>query len=163
MSGIILLMNLDFSGSIGYHLTSIHKNTPQTNPRCIIIDSVLLTTLRQSKHRGWSESVFELLETLLTSLRLFKPGFLLRQSCMWGINGRKAFHKPTVVTSQSQKAKDVSGSKGLWPVLNIFSLPGVHLYTLVGHNMTHEGHWSQPVFTLGEFGIQLIPSKYLQG
>ena len=52
MSGIILFMNPELSGSIGYHLTNLHKNTSQTNLICITIDSVILVPLRQSKHRG---------------------------------------------------------------------------------------------------------------
>ena len=46
MSGIIILMNLMLSGRIGYKLTTVHENITQTKPRCITINSLILTTFR---------------------------------------------------------------------------------------------------------------------
>ena len=163
MSGIILFMDLELSERISYHLTTLHKNTIQTNHRCIKIHSgVILTTLRKSKHRGWSESILELLETFLTSIRPFTLGLILIQSCQWGRNWRKTLHEPVIITSQSQEATNIYRSKRFWIVLNNFTLPRIYLYTFAGHNMTKEGHWSKQEFTLAEFGIQLVLPKYLQ-
>ena len=111
MSLIVFLMHLDLSVRIGYHLTTLHKNTTQTNPRCIIIYSVIRTTLRQGKHRGWNESVLELLEALFTSVRPFKLDFIHCQGGEWGGNGRKTLQKPAIVTNQSQEATYICGSK----------------------------------------------------
>ena len=136
MSGIILFINVELSGRIRYHLTTLHKNTTKTNPRCIKIKSLIVTTVRQNKHRGLSESVLEFLETLLTSLHPFKLDFLLRQSYEWCIHGRKTLNEPAIITSQSQEATDICGSKRFWPLLKSLSLPGIYLHTFFRHNMT---------------------------
>ena len=130
MSGIILLMNLQFSWRISYNFPTLHKNTIQTKPRRITIHSIIITTLRQVNNRGWSESVLELLKTLLTSLRPFKHGLLLSKSCQWVSNERKTLQESVIITSQSQEAMNIRGSNKFWPFFNNLSLPGSTSATL---------------------------------
>ena len=74
--------------------------------------------------------------------------------------------KPSRIYDNNQpipKSYEYLWENEVWPTLNSFSIPGIYLYTLVGNNMTQEGHISKLETTLAEFGIQLVFSKYLQG
>ena len=67
-----------------------------------------------------------------------------------------------MVISQTQETPDVCRNEESQPVLYLLNIFQINLYTLVGHNMTKEGQWSQPKLTFVEFHIQLMFPQYLR-
>ena len=83
----------------------------------------------------------------LSSWKLFSQvsihsnlAFFFVKAVSGAVMEEKPSKKGVVETIQSQKDTDIIGNKRIWPFINSLKLHGVHLYTLIGHNMTQEGH-----------------------
>ena len=103
MSGIILFMSFQLSGSICNYLTSLHKHTVKSNSENIGVDYETLATLGRSQNGSVHWLILQSLKIYLTFISPYKWNTLLSKSNHRLCNKGRTLYKMSVTASESKK------------------------------------------------------------
>jgi hypothetical protein len=159
MGRIIFFMSLELTRGIGHHLSFLHKNTTETDARGIAIN--IKAHIRLSKNESGNETIFEILESFLTSLGPFKLDPIVRQLGNRLGNFRKVLYEPSVISRKSEKTPNIGDTLRLLPIKNILHLSRIYDNTILRENMTKKRFFFKPKLTFAKLGIKAMLSKLL--
>lgn len=97
-----------------------------------------------SKNRSVSNSVFQLLEDFLISVRPYKLCFLFIQSLQWRDNRGKTLNKTPIVSGQTQKVSNIGRSYSSRITFYRIHIFRTYLNTFAWRHMTKEGYEPYP-------------------
>ena len=136
MNGIVLLMLLQLSWLITYHVVILHKDSSKPLSTCIGIDHKIFLWICNLQCWCTSEKTLQPLEAFFTPWCPFKVYPLLLQRSDGMCNFGKSLNESRVVSCKSHKISYIHHISWIRPTHNGFNLLRVYWYTLFWNNVT---------------------------
>ena len=156
MSSIVILMLLQLSWLIAYHMVVLHKKSSNSLITCISTHHKIFLWVCNFQNWCICENIIQLLEAFLTSWCPFKFYSLLLQRSDWMWNLIESFDEHSVVTEDTHKRSHIYHIPWICPVHNGFHFPGIYWYSFLWNNVTQIMNFSFIKVTFSYICIQLM-------
>ena len=156
MSSIVLLMFLQLSWFIAYHVVVLYKNSSKSLITCISTHHKVFFWVYTFQNWCTSKNILQLLEALLTYWCPFKMYSLLLQRSDGMCNLGESFNEYLVISRKSHKRSYIYHIRRSRPIHNGFNLLRVHRYSLIWDNVTQIMNYIYLEVTFSQLGIQLM-------